>query len=114
MKFPFYLFIFFLVICEVFNKNNNVKAMTKCEESNFTECLWTPNKYEVTIFEIGLCSKDPLESVTSTNTDDIDDSKTKGHKNRSFIKTMLNAWESSDDQLSDKEILGNCVPIFRT
>ena len=88
MKFPFYLFIFFLVICEVFNKNNNVKAMTKCEESNFTECLWTPNKYEVTIFEMGLCSEDPLESVTSTNTDDIDPDFTFAIDEKSCVKTF--------------------------
>ena len=53
-----------------------------------------------------------IKEYYEKNTDDIDDSKTKGHKNRSFIKTMLNAWESSDDQLSDKEILGNCITLL--
>ena len=88
MKFSFYSFIFFLVICEGFNKNNTVEAMTKCVESNFTECLWTPDKYEVTIFELGLCSEDPLKSVTSTNSEDIDPTYTFAIDETSCVKTF--------------------------
>ena len=109
MKFPFFLFIFFLIISEVLNKNNNVEAMTKCEESNFTECLWTPNKYEVTIFEMGLCSKDPLESVTSTNTDDIDPNVTFAIDEESCVKTFTSdiGLKTNLANLELEDLIGN-------